>query len=120
MSWDALRETFDWARAGEDELHPFPDGGINLFHEAVGHHVAEGRGAQRALRWLGKRGEEPGSCLVYPVAVRFDEVTYICRLGPLWNDHFDASAWKYLDRQPLCTAAFTYGKARHEVGLVCF
>lgn len=56
MDWDRLREDFDWERARGDELHPFPDGGINLFHEAVGHHVAEGRGAQVAMRWLGKDG----------------------------------------------------------------
>ncbi len=56
MDWDELRRTFDWDAARAEELHPFEGGGINIFHEAVGHHVAEGRGGQRAIRWLGKDG----------------------------------------------------------------
>ncbi len=57
MDWDELRARFDWDRARAEELHPLPDGGINLFHEAVGHHLREGRADQVALRWLSKSGE---------------------------------------------------------------
>ncbi len=56
MDWERRRQTFDWDEAKQEELHPLDGGGVNIFHEAVGHHVAEGRGAQRALRWLGKDG----------------------------------------------------------------
>jgi len=56
MDWERRRQTFDWDEAKQAELHPLEGGGINIFHEAVGHHLSEGRGAQRALRWLGKDG----------------------------------------------------------------
>jgi len=57
MDWDALRASFDWDRAREEELHPLADGGINIFHEAVGHHAQGVRASQEALRWIGKSGE---------------------------------------------------------------
>ena len=45
-----------WAEARE-ALDGLPDGGLNIAHEAVDRHVAEGRGERVALRWLGKRGD---------------------------------------------------------------
>ncbi|MBW7852006.1 MAG: acetate--CoA ligase [Rhodospirillales bacterium] len=44
---------FDWRNAGA-ELTGLPGGGLNIAHEAVGRHVADGRGERLALRWLGK------------------------------------------------------------------
>jgi acetyl-CoA synthetase len=45
----------DWAdaRALIDGL----DGGVNIAHEALDRHVAQGHGGQVALRWLGRDGE---------------------------------------------------------------
>jgi acetyl-CoA synthetase len=56
MDWDEMRRTFSWDDAREGQLHPLDGGRINIFHEAVGHHVEEGRGDQLALRWLAKDG----------------------------------------------------------------
>ena len=38
-------------------LDGLPDGAINIAHEAVDRHVANGFGSVTALRWLGKSGE---------------------------------------------------------------
>jgi acetyl-CoA synthetase len=47
--------TFAWddARALLDGL---PGGGLNIAHEAIDRHVAHGRGAKVALRWIGQDG----------------------------------------------------------------
>ncbi|MEM7529784.1 MAG: acetate--CoA ligase [Pseudomonadota bacterium] len=52
---DATRAEFSWeeARAALDGL---PGGGLNMAHEAVDRHVAAGRGANLAIRWLGRDG----------------------------------------------------------------
>jgi len=47
FSWDAARRELDGLPAGR---------GLNIAYEAVGRHVAAGRGDRLALRWLGKRG----------------------------------------------------------------
>ena len=47
---------FSWASA-RAELEGFPDGGLNIAHEAVDRHVAHGQGGKLALRWLGKDGQ---------------------------------------------------------------
>jgi len=44
--------SWDGARA---RLAGLPDGGLNIFHEAVGRHVGE-HGGQIAIRWLGRDG----------------------------------------------------------------
>lgn len=44
--WDAARL----------RLEGLPDGGLNIAHEAVDRHVANGFGAQPALIWLGREG----------------------------------------------------------------
>ncbi|AQS48017.1 acetate--CoA ligase [Thioclava nitratireducens] len=46
--------TWDTARA---MLDGFPDGGLNIAHEAVDRHVAAGHGDDEAILWLGKDGE---------------------------------------------------------------
>ncbi|MDQ7250493.1 acetate--CoA ligase [Dongia sedimenti] len=46
FSWEAARRALDG----------LPDGGLNIAHEAIDRHVAHGRGAHPALRWLGKAG----------------------------------------------------------------
>jgi len=38
-------------------LAGLPGGGLNIAHEAVDRHVAEGHGAEAALIWLGREGE---------------------------------------------------------------
>jgi acetyl-CoA synthetase len=56
MDWDKARREFNWEDARVDELHPLQDGGINIFHEVVGHHDGTERADQTALRWLAKDG----------------------------------------------------------------
>jgi acetyl-CoA synthetase len=53
--YDRVVAAFSWdqARALLDGL---PGGGINIAHEAVDRHVAQGRGGKVALRWLGEDG----------------------------------------------------------------
>ncbi|OWY12504.1 acetate--CoA ligase [Thioclava sp. F34-6] len=46
--------TWDTARA---MLDGFPDGGLNIAHEAVDRHVAAGHGDDEAILWVGKDGE---------------------------------------------------------------
>ncbi|OWY06916.1 acetate--CoA ligase [Thioclava sp. IC9] len=46
--------TWDTARA---MLDGFPDGALNIAHEAVDRHVAAGHGDDEAILWLGKDGE---------------------------------------------------------------
>jgi acetyl-CoA synthetase len=54
---DERRRATYWKQA-RSLLTGLPDGGgLNIAHEAVDRHVAEGRGEQIALRWLGKRGD---------------------------------------------------------------
>jgi len=47
--------TFSWGTA-RAALDGFPDGGLNIAYEAVDRHLAKGKGAKLALRWLGKDG----------------------------------------------------------------
>jgi len=47
---------FDWEEARR-WLDYLPGGGLNIAHEAIDRHVAQGRGDRTALRWLGKSGE---------------------------------------------------------------
>ncbi|MDP1736502.1 MAG: acetate--CoA ligase [Caulobacter sp.] len=71
MPWATLRKTpsdrasanlgdyetaiasFSWDQA-RGELAGFPDGGLNIAHEALDRQVQAGRGAQLALRWIGR------------------------------------------------------------------
>jgi acetyl-CoA synthetase len=58
LDYDQARASFSWATA-RAELDGLPGGsGLNIAHEAVDRHVAHGRGANVALRWLGRHGEE--------------------------------------------------------------
>ena len=52
----AFCASFDWAQARE-ALAGLPGGGLNIAHEAVDRHVADGRGAHIAIRWIGKGGD---------------------------------------------------------------
>ena len=55
--YDRVRASFSWDRA-RAELDGLPgDRGLNLAYEAVGRHVTQGHGAQKAIVWLGKKGE---------------------------------------------------------------
>ena len=57
LDYPAARKAFSWEEAAR-ALDGLPGGaGLNLAHECVDRHVAAGRGARVALRWLGKRGE---------------------------------------------------------------
>jgi acetyl-CoA synthetase len=46
-------KTFSWAQS-RTLLDGLPSGGLNIAHEAVERHVRAGRGAQLALRWIGR------------------------------------------------------------------
>ena len=50
---DQARAAFSWEKA-QERLAGLPDGGLNIAHEAVDRHVAEGHGEQIAIRWLGR------------------------------------------------------------------
>ncbi|SNS28132.1 acetate--CoA ligase [Tropicimonas sediminicola] len=50
---DEARKTFTWEVA-EQMLDGLPGGHLNIAHEAVDRHVAQGHGDQVAIRWLGK------------------------------------------------------------------
>ena len=52
----AFSAAFSW-QAASAELAGLPGGGLNMAYEAVGRHLAEGRGDKIALRWLGKTGQ---------------------------------------------------------------
>lgn len=50
---DEARAAFSWAQA-RARLTGLPDGVLNIAHEAVDRHVADGHGEQIAIRWLGR------------------------------------------------------------------
>jgi acetyl-CoA synthetase len=52
-----VRAGFSWAKIEEKLLDGFPDGALNIAHEAVDRHVANGFGSDTALRWLCKSGD---------------------------------------------------------------
>ncbi len=52
----AARAGFSWDKARAD-LAGLPEGALNIAFEAVDRHVAEGRGAQIAIRWIAKSGD---------------------------------------------------------------
>ncbi len=55
-SYEEARRSFTWEQA-RAELAGLPDGrGLNIAHEAVDRHVAEGRGGNAALRSVGEDG----------------------------------------------------------------
>jgi acetyl-CoA synthetase len=55
-SYEDLRRTFSWKQA-RSQLSGLPDGrGLNIAHEAVDRHVADGRGAAAALRCVAEDG----------------------------------------------------------------
>ena len=55
-TYDEVRERFSWARA-RDELAGLPGGtGLNIAHEAVDRHVAEGNGGRVAIRSVAANG----------------------------------------------------------------
>ncbi|MCU0265223.1 MAG: acetate--CoA ligase [Actinomycetia bacterium] len=53
--YSTIRAGFSWD-AARGWLDGLPDGGLNIVHEAVDRHVAQGRGARVALRFLGEGG----------------------------------------------------------------
>ena len=54
--YEACRAAFSWETA-RGEINGFPDGTLNICHEAVDRHVMDGHGDQTALRWIAKSGE---------------------------------------------------------------
>ena len=54
--YEEVASRFAWADA-RARLDGLPEGGLNIAHEAIDRHVAQGRGDKLALRWLGKNGE---------------------------------------------------------------
>jgi acetyl-CoA synthetase len=52
----AVSAAFSWQSAAAG-LARLPGGGVNMAHEAVDRHLAEGRADRVALRWLGKSGQ---------------------------------------------------------------
>jgi acetyl-CoA synthetase len=55
--YDQARRTFSWEAAGK-ALAGLPGGaGLNIAYEAVDRHVADGHGAQAALRWIAAGAE---------------------------------------------------------------
>lgn len=58
VDYDSARASFSWA-AARRALDGLPAGrGLNIAYEAVDRHVAAGRGARCAIRWLGRKGAE--------------------------------------------------------------
>jgi acetyl-CoA synthetase len=55
VDYDALCRSFDWSSA-RCALAGLPGGGLNIAHEAVTRHVAEGSGERVALRHVGRDG----------------------------------------------------------------
>ena len=55
IDYDSVRAAFDWQGAHKI-LAGLPGGGLNMAHEAVTRHVAEGRGERVALRHIGRDG----------------------------------------------------------------
>ncbi|MGA9432641.1 MAG: acetate--CoA ligase [Roseobacter sp.] len=53
--YDRFRDAFEWADARK-LIDGFPDGKLNIAHEAIDRHVIAGHGAQIALRWIAKSG----------------------------------------------------------------
>ena len=51
--YDSTRNAFSWDSV-RAELAGLPGGGVNIAHEALDRHLAEGRGDRLALRWIGK------------------------------------------------------------------
>jgi acetyl-CoA synthetase len=51
--YERVRQEFAWGQA-RDRLAGLPGGGLNIAHEAVDRHVAEGRGGRVALRFVGR------------------------------------------------------------------
>ncbi|RYC15578.1 acetate--CoA ligase [Ciceribacter ferrooxidans] len=52
-SYEALREDFTWDKA-RSLLDGLPGGGLNIAHEAVDRHVADGLADKVAIRWIAK------------------------------------------------------------------
>jgi acetyl-CoA synthetase len=59
VDYDALCRSFDW-RSARKALAGLPGGGLNIAHEAVSRHVAEGHGGRIAIRHLGRDGAVAG------------------------------------------------------------
>ena len=56
LDYDAVCAGFRWDDAAR-ALDGLPGGaGLNIAHEAIDRHLAHGRGAKTALRWIGKSG----------------------------------------------------------------
>jgi len=53
--YSTARASFSWDKS-RAELAGLPDGALNIAHEAVDRHLAEGRGDQVAIRWIAKSG----------------------------------------------------------------
>jgi len=56
QDYDSICENFSWAEARK-LIDGFPDGGLNIAHEAIERHLLAGHGDQIALRWIAKSGD---------------------------------------------------------------
>jgi acetyl-CoA synthetase len=82
VDYDALCRSFDWSSARR-ALAGFPGGGLNIAHEAVTRHVAEGSGERVALRHVGRDGAV--TCITFAMldeaANRFANVLEMLGVG---------------------------------------
>ena len=58
VEYDKVSKGFDWYKEGFSKLTWLPDGGLNNAFEAIDAHVEKGKGAKKAMIWIGKNGEE--------------------------------------------------------------
>ncbi len=56
LDYAECAQTFSWERT-RSLLDGLPGGGLNITHEAIDRHVADGRGGKLALRWIGRDGQ---------------------------------------------------------------
>lgn len=126
------RGRFTW-QAAERLLDGLPGGGLNIAYEAVDRHVAHGRGAHLAIRWLGRAGARDAtyadlaaltnrfaSVLAFHGVGRGDRVfgllgrvpaLYIAALGTLKNGSVFSPLFSAFGPEPV-QARMTLGAAR--------
>jgi acetyl-CoA synthetase len=56
-NYDEYAKNFSWAEA-RAQLDGLPGNGLNIVHEAIDRHLARGRGASLALRWIGRDNQK--------------------------------------------------------------
>src|SRR5512134_1370770 len=56
-NYDEYAKKFSWAEA-RAQLDGLPRSGLNIAYEAIDRHLARGRGASLALRWIGRDNQK--------------------------------------------------------------